>query len=85
MSLLYSRVTPFGFIDPATATDEDLFYGEEVSVPNEAAVLKKAEALRTLFAQSGSIQTRGFDSQSQAVEMAEMLVPAPDMTVVSHG
>ena len=30
MSLVYSRITPFGFIDLATATDEDKFYGEEV-------------------------------------------------------
>ena len=75
MSLLYSRVTPFGFIDPDTATDEDLFYGEEVSLAegDEIAVLAAAEKLRGLIAQSGSIQTTGFDSQSQAQEMAEVL------------
>lgn len=72
MKLIYSRVTPFGFIDPKTATDEDMFYGEEVEVDN-ASVLATAEYLRGLWASSSSIQTQGFDSQSQARDMEELL------------
>jgi hypothetical protein len=73
--LIYSRVTPFGFIDPANATDEDRFYGEEVELADadEEAILATAENLRTLFATSGSIQTTGGSSQDQAVEMAAVL------------
>lgn len=76
MALVYSRVTPFGFINAANATDEDLFYGEEVVLGDEfdeEAVLGQAERLRGLFAESGSLQTTGGDSQSQAVEMAALL------------
>jgi len=73
--LIYSRVTPFGFINPENATDEDKFYGEEVELAeaDEAAVLAQAESLRELFAVSGSIQTTGGTSQEQAVEMAALL------------
>jgi hypothetical protein len=76
MSLLYSRVTPYGFVDPATAKDEDKFYAEEVSLGSAAAeksALRKAEALRAVFVQSQAIQTRGFGSQEQAHDMAEVL------------
>jgi hypothetical protein len=72
MKLIYSRVTPFGFIDPATATDEDRFYGEEVEVEN-TGILKTAEYLRGLFAESATIQTRGFGSQEQAKDMEALL------------
>jgi hypothetical protein len=80
--LIYSRVTPFGFIDPTTATDEDNFYGEEVSLEgsnyDEEAVLAQAERLRALLAESSSVQTMGFDSQSQAFEMANLLQALAD-------
>ena len=77
MSLMYSRITPFGFIDPKTATDEDNFYGEIVTLDNEAeeiAALRAAEKLRGMVAVSGAIQTGGLDSQSQAIDMAEALL-----------
>jgi hypothetical protein len=72
--ILYSRHTPFGFINPENATDEDRFYAEEVEVEDEAGALAVAEKLREFFAASGTIQTRGFDSQSQAIEMHDMLL-----------
>lgn len=80
MSLVYSRVTPFGFINSATATDEDLFYGEEVTLEgvDEDAVLGQAERLRGLYAESGALQTTGGDSQQQAIEMAELLQGVAD-------
>lgn len=76
MSLIYSRVTPFGFINPANATEEDNFYGEPVELQDEKQerhVLAAAEYLRGKLAESASLQTRGFDSQAQAVEMVEVL------------
>lgn len=76
MSLLYSRNTPYGFIDAASAQPEDLFYGEEVTLSSKAEekrVLAIAEKLRATWASCEVIQTAGFDSQSQATEMAEVL------------
>lgn len=74
MKLLYSRVTPFGFVNPETATDEDMFYAEVVEVENGEAVLSRAEELRGMFAASASIQTQGFGSAEQAVDMAALLI-----------
>jgi len=74
--VLYSRVTPFGFVNPATATEEDMFYGEEVdlgSENDERDALSQAEVLRKLFRDSKDIQTRGFGSKEQAVDMAKLL------------
>jgi len=74
--VLYSRVTPFGFVDPSTATEEDMFYGEEVSLGSagdEKQALEEAEVLRKMFRESKLIQTRGFGSKEQAVEMAKLL------------
>lgn len=78
--LIYSRHTPFGFIDPENASDADMFFGEEVELDDDTAekVLEVAEALRALWAASASIQSRGFDSQSQAEEMAETLMETQD-------
>lgn len=76
MTILYSRVTPFGFIDPEQATDADMFYAETVEVPDgydAAELLASAERLRGLYAESAAIQTRGFESAAQAVEMARLL------------
>jgi len=76
MSLMYSRNTPYGFIDSASALPEDLFYGEEVtlgSAAEEARVLAIAEKLRETYARCEVIQTAGFGSQEQAIEMAEVL------------
>ena len=73
---MYSRVTPYGFVNPATATDEDHFYAEEVklaSAAEEKSVLKKAEALRAVYVKSQEVQQRGFGSQEQAIQMAEVL------------
>lgn len=77
MDLYYSRVTPYGFIDPATATDEDKYYAEVVTVPADldgADVLAQAELLRSIYAESSKMQKEGLDSQSQAETMARLLI-----------
>lgn len=75
MKLLYSRNSPFGFVDPATATENDMFYAEEVDLPTKVAteVLEIAERLRGAVAMSMSIQANGLGAQSSALEMAEAL------------
>jgi hypothetical protein len=75
MAVLYSRRTPFGFVDEANATDEDMFYAERVDfdAATEKQVLKIAQALRDMLNSTDNVQKHGLDSQAQAEEMAVLL------------
>jgi hypothetical protein len=75
MSVLYSRRTPFGFVDEGDATDEDMFYAEKVDfdAATEKRVVEIAAQLRDMLRRTDNVQKHGLDAQAQAEEMAVLL------------